>query len=113
MTDHAPEIALLKNIFPTLGEVTFRHSCIYALTLTGDRFSVRAKFKDGTLSSHGSLISDYEALAIVKQWLMDRLERPCLNNTSDNSWSVWEGLRGLHSGATPLEALHKAWSAIQ
>ena len=110
-TDHTDEYAYLKKIFPELGDVTFDGgACQLVLADGGSWWVIRRHWGNG-------YISDYEALAIVERALRKRLrEYDTLSERevrySDGTvYIVTVGLTD-YRGATPLEALFKAWQTI-
>lgn len=115
------EIAYLKDIFPTLGEVGWDDAdgeCVLSLQ-DGWWFVSRTQ-------ADSSYISDCEALANVRLWLWGRVREKTTHTTTNWNLNARDGVtilvcpivKGEHyfgdeyEGDTLLEALHKAHQAI-
>lgn len=129
ITDHAPEYALLKKIFPQLGLIVFTSGSgvRYELHMKQDgSFWVWTDNVEGHEQSHD--ISDYEALAIVERVLRLRLEerwsdvylgkRQGIYTVRCFNWAKQNGIgyaneHTNHTASTLPEALFLAWKAMQ
>ena len=132
MTDHKAEISYLKEIFPTLGDVTWRDgSQACRLMRVGDwwgKVTRRLQETGSHWRGEKQRISDFEALAIVKQWFeygVEKKWRDVYLGSVDGKHHIkcfnWKTVNGVsishentsHLGAHRLEALYKAWKEVQ
>ena len=123
MTDHTDEIAYLREHYQEMGSLIWRTApqCQEVLCLAMDRFTTYGYPSAEFLNE----VSDFEALAIAKQLLRDRLDGkgPLRvdhgGHTRLDGWhvlihDVTDGnvLVELHA-PTEIEALHRAVQALE